>query len=473
MQFLSLSHLFSQLAALICTTVITGIFSSFLSLCMQQPVFQKTRLARVLLGITTSAALLIASPLVVYRRPRQHMAIGLATMTYMAALTMLDWCLLQAEVPSVRALLSSVVWQPMSGIISSHNAKQKALQARSAPASSQQAAPISAESASSKAAPEQQHTASQLLLETVSALVRLFMLMDIVSAVLQCSFSYGDLPQLLVDPACSSLAMRIASLALIYLFKGVAGFLLGMQLAASYMMGRIVLLLFGYRDLGPVNIFDKPWMASSISDLWSNRWHQVLRYYFTGLGYSLADGLSGMLVRFISGFGFARSASGAQHGNHSSSSSSSSMRQKGGPPAAARDDTPKQHPVVQLGWQREIKKMVRTLVVFAMSGVVHEYVVWAAFGAITGKHLAFFMLHGFAVLAEGLGAKLVKNVGCFGAIQVPMWLRRAWVVGFALVTCPLFVDVLLEHRHYQDYVPPFIVPVTTVALEQLGLCKCA
>jgi hypothetical protein len=135
---------------------------------MQQPFIGMSRLSRVLAGTVISAALLIASPLLVYRRPRQHMAIGLATMSYMAALTMLDWCFLQTTAPSVRAMLSSFVWQPMSGIMSAHKAKQKALHAAAA---------------SSEAPSEhhmQQRSASQLLRETLRALLHLLVLMDVV-----------------------------------------------------------------------------------------------------------------------------------------------------------------------------------------------------------------------------------------------------------------------------------------------------
>jgi hypothetical protein len=403
-------------------------------------------------------------------------------MTYMAALTMLDWCLLRAEVPTVQTMLSSVVWQPMSGINSAHKAKLRALEAHCAGPTAQQPASVTAESASScsKARDEQQHTARQLLLETVAALLRSMVVMDALSAILQCSFCYGNRPMLQFGATStgSSGPPIVAAWTLHHLFKGAAGFLLGMQLAASYMMGRIVLILFGFHDVGPVHIFDKPWMATSISDLWSNRWHQVLRFYFTGLGYSLADKLSSVLIQWVFGLRAmcaSHSNSGAERDDYSSSSSSSSsIGEKGRASAATlKDRGPKQHLELQPSWQWELRKTVRTLVVFGMSGVVHEYVVWAAFGVLSGKHLAFFMSHGAAVLAEGFGAKLVSCPRFCGVYCVPLCLRRAWVLGFALVTCPLFVDVLLDHRHYQDYVPPFIVPVTAATMERLGLCKCA
>lgn len=473
MQQLSLLHLFSQLASLICTVLITSFFLALLALCMQQRLFRTSRFVRALVGVVISAAMLIASPLLVYRRPRQHMAIGLATMSYMAALTVLDWCLLQPadSAPSVRAVLSSFVWQSMSGIISAYNAKQKALAARSA---AQHAVSGSSKGAAPEHQPQQQQqTTSQLLLETCSALLHLMVLMDIVSAILECCFCYGEMSALHLDS--TGMGEGVAATAAAYLVKAVAGFLLGMQLAATHMMGRVALLFVGYSDVGPVYIFDKPWMATSISDLWSNRWHQVLRYYFTGLGYSLADWLSAALLQLLSGLGCSGNAasSGKQGTNNSkgfdSSGSSSSMGRQG---TAAGSANSRHQSVVQQGWQREVKRAIRTLVVFAISGVVHEYVVWAAFGVVSGKHLAFFMLHGCAVLAEGLAGKAVENSSLYGTLHVPMWLRRAWVLSFALMTCPLFVDVLLQHRHYQNYVPPFIAPVTTVVMENLGLCHC-
>jgi hypothetical protein len=398
------------------------------------------------------------------------MAIGLATMTYMAALTMLDWCLRQPTAPSVRGMLSSFVWQPMSGIITAHKAKQKAFNAAAA-----------ASEAPSELQP-QQRTASQLLHETVGALLHLMVLMDVLSGILQCCFCYGDLPAL--HAVSVGNGQGIAVTALSYLIKAAAGFLLGMQLAFTYMGGRIALILFGYQDIGPVHIFDRPWMATSISDLWSNRWHQVLRYYFTGLGYSLAGALSGLLLQMLSSFGFvgAQTAGAAHQGGSSSKSSgssnksvnSSSSNNRLGAKGKAAGSSERKHGLHAQGdWQREVKKAARTLVVFAMSGVVHEYVVWAAFGVVTGKHFTFFMLHGLAALAEGLGANLVQSTGFGASFQAPIWLRRVWVLGFCLVTCPLFVDVLLEHRHFQNYVPPFIVPVTSLTMDSLGMCRCS
>jgi type IV secretory pathway TrbD component len=295
-------------------------------------------------------------------------------------------------------------------------------------------------------------------------------------------FCYGDLPALHVESP--DFGHGIAVIALRCLVKSVAGFLLGMQLAATFMGGRIALLVFGYKNIGPVHIFDQPWMATSVSDLWSNRWHQVLRYYFTGLGYSLADALSALLVQLLSsckqlrtrsarhmkqGVNSSKGGGSSSSGSSSSSSTRSSIGGKGG---AAGSNEHKLGSRAQLDWQREVKRATRTLVVFAMSGVVHEYIVWAAFGVVSGKHLAFFMLHGVAALAEGLAANLAQSTGFGASVHVPMWLRRVWVLGFCLVTSPLFVDVLLEHRHYQNYVPPVIVPVTALAMESLGLCKC-
>jgi hypothetical protein len=50
------------------------------------------------------------------------------------------------------------------------------------------------------------------------------------------------------------------------------------------------------------------------------------------------------------------------------------------------------------------------LVVFALSGLLHEYGTWAGFGVATGWHMVFFMANGLAVLAENWAPAIVVSI---------------------------------------------------------------
>jgi hypothetical protein len=404
----------------------------------------------------------------------------------MAALTMLDWCLLQstAAKPSVVEMLSSFVWQPMSGIIQSRRDNQAVQQTSSSMEEMQHEDPGRKQEQFAVQQQQQQlqRTPSkvQMLVENLNAMVRLMVVMDVMSSILGCMLCYGDfeacnwqsssllctsVPQIAsavhnaacyLTPLFSALASAVPSVLAPMLFElcttVMAGFLLGVQLEFTYMCGRLVLIILGYPKIGPPFMFDKPWSALSLSELWSKRWHQVLRYYFTGLGYNLADKLTAAVVTGLSwllpGSSIVMVIKQQQQ-----------QQQQG------------QSPALSSALQKQLKRAMRTLVVFAISGLVHEYVSWAAFGIWTWHQLAFFMFHAFAILFEDLGSKLMTCSGRTSA-SVPMWLRRVWVLGFAAWTAPWFVNVYLHNQHYQNYVPPFLIPLATELLKHFGLCLC-
>jgi hypothetical protein len=64
-----------------------------------------------------------------------------------------------------------------------------------------------------------------------------------------------------------------------FAFSMAAGTLLSMQMELGYSLARAILLMAGGEDLAynlPLHAFNSPHMASSITDLWGNRWHAFL-----------------------------------------------------------------------------------------------------------------------------------------------------------------------------------------------------
>lgn len=99
----------------------------------------------------------------------------------------------------------------------------------------------------------------------------------------------------------------------------------------------------------PSRALNHPWAAKSITQLWRFRWPQLLRFYTEGMCYKALE--------FVLPKGKAMS------------------------PA--------------------VRASSRTVVAFTMSGLIHEYVLWAAFGkGLRGLNMAFFGLNGAAVLLE-------------------------------------------------------------------------
>eukprot|EP00879_Flechtneria_rotunda_P025095 GHRR01026646.1.p1 GENE.GHRR01026646.1~~GHRR01026646.1.p1 ORF type:complete len:177 (-),score=39.07 GHRR01026646.1:602-1132(-) len=137
MQLPTLAFLLSQLDSLLRTILFNAAFAILLAVVLQSAPAMRSAMWRAFFGTTTAVALLYISP-VVYARPGQHMAIGLSTLCYMTALTMLDWSFLQPaasqggrKASMIKDVILSILWQPMSGVIAAQKVKRKKLQARS------------------------------------------------------------------------------------------------------------------------------------------------------------------------------------------------------------------------------------------------------------------------------------------------------------------------------------------------------
>jgi uncharacterized membrane protein len=208
-----------------------------------------------------------------------------------------------------------------------------------------------------------------------------------------------------------------------------------MQMGIAYASIKVVLVLLGQVQLSdslPAEAFNSPGLSTSISvpglstsisDLWGNRWHQFLRYYFQGLGYTLVD----------------------------------------------KTVAPVFGQVLPVQWQKSALATARSLVVFAMSGVWHEYITWAAYGVVTGKYMAFFMLHGLAVIVESYAVHLAPK-----AVQarVPYWMQRVYATVFMVMTTPLFTVPYQQNGYLEHCFHPFVVPVTATLAGWYGICAC-
>jgi len=152
------------------------------------------------------------------------------------------------------------------------------------------------------------------------------------------------------------------------LFSLAAGNLLPLAMDFIYCTARILVLLTAmicqWPDLGdqaaqmPLRAFNHPMAAKSITELWGFRWHQFLRFYFEGLACAAVD----------------------------------LLLPKG-----------KQVP-------HAVRTSLRFVSAFLLSGIIHEYMTWAAYGTLTGTAMAFFGLHCAAILVENLVPAMMKAV---------------------------------------------------------------
>ena len=246
------------------------------------------------------------------------------------------------------------------------------------------------------------------------------------------------------------------------LFAFPAGILLTQQIEQHYCLIRMLMLLLAFKFpvLGhmaaqmPTRALNWPVLAASVGELWGARWHQFLRVYFEDLG--------GAAVNAV----------------------------------FPKDRAPS-----------ALRASMRCVAAFTLSGLLHEYILWAAFGAVTGWHMAFFMLNCAAVLAESWVPALLaacvprkwlapsgqtdssqcavtahvtprasgKAAGSAAAgkagparqagISAPVWLKHAWTLSFFILLGPRFVEPcraagFFDERAYH----PFGVPLVPAAL---------
>ncbi|KAI8149493.1 membrane bound O-acyl transferase family-domain-containing protein [Fennellomyces sp. T-0311] len=154
-------------------------------------------------------------------------------------------------------------------------------------------------------------------------------------------------------------------------------------------------------------LFDQPWLATSVHELWSRRWHQIFRWAFQGLVYD---------------------------------------------PVRAMFPT-----------NKKLGRVLGTLAVFAVSGGMHDYILMAMFGyhdyasrpGIGGYQTLFFLLQGAATV-----------ISAQGFVSVPKWIGSLLTWSFILYSMPLFIEPYLRiglhneaeipgyPRMWDSYLPP-------------------
>lgn len=444
---------------------------------------------RTLWAFLVSTLYLVTQPLI-YATSTQPQSIGIASVAMMVSWTILDWGLLQQPTsrPSPSQVYKSLFDHVMFGVAKVHRRRSKArdpagashaatramhaaegsldehtnksqerkpvvhidasgaheargeklLVKRSAtvaqnrrPTSDGAAAGLllsSDDSTTAAAAASSPYTSTtKPLVQALWVLARLVVKYDVGFAVLCCisgnMWKATALQQPLDQgPLGALLGPRLAY----YAFHYGVSFLLPMQMGIAYASIKVVIILLGQKQLAdslPAEAFNSPVLSTSISDLWGNRWHQFLRYYFQGLGYTLVD----------------------------------------------KTARPVLQQLLPVQWQKSALATARSLVVFAMSGVWHEYITWAAYGVVTGKYMAFFMLHGLAVIIASYAVHLVpKKVQA----RIPYWLKRVYATAFMVLTTPLFTVPYQQHGYLQYCFHPFLVPVTATIARWAGICAC-
>lgn len=119
--------------------------------------------------------------------------------------------------------------------------------------------------------------------------------------------------------------------------------------------------------------------------------------------------------------------------------------------------------------QKFILSTASTLAVFAMSGLLHEYMIWAAFGVYSGKQMTFFMVNALFELAETNIARFYPGLGA----AFPVWLKRVYAIAVMVMLGPLFTEPYRQNGYFQHCFHPLMWPVAATATWILGLGACA
>ncbi|KAL7332772.1 hypothetical protein PS15p_201773 [Mucor circinelloides] len=175
--------------------------------------------------------------------------------------------------------------------------------------------------------------------------------------------------------------------------------------ANGYIMQLIYVLMYekgSYCKAQWRRLMEFPICATSLGDIWSFRWHQSLKS--TWLNLPFAE------VRVLTERALAK--------RHTKSA-------------------------------KRLGIMAGALSVFMISGALHEYLVYVNVGLTSykstfmGQEMCFFTIHGIAVMLEKFVAKAFKGQQWVHSPMV-IWLRRAWALGFACYTFPLFLKGFME-----------------------------
>jgi hypothetical protein len=368
-------------------------------------------------GVSIAAVLLCFQPYV-YSTPTQMSGFYLATLGCLAAFSILHWTcrsITTERQPTVLQVYLSTFTHALEGVIKVHQrflAKQNKLNRQTAPASGK--APQQQQQPMHSGSQQQCIQPSVVLVDAVWTLFVVYVTYE-AGLYLLCSLS-GNLCSSSNDSSSGSStgsSMRIPPAwistlpALVWLSENLpylsrcafafpAGLFLTLPMDLIYCLVRLIMAVGSFRFLAvrqlvtamPKRAFNWPIAAGSVGELWGFRWHQFLRFHFEGLGYGAVDAVLALLPKSLQVHDKAQTA---------------------------------------------LRQTMRCVVVFLMSGLLHEYLIWAVFGRVTGQYLLFFMINCVAVVLENLQASR-------GGMKVPTWMPRVWTLGLFIVLGPMFIE---------------------------------
>lgn len=385
-----------------------------LALFLQFHTCSKRPAVRAAGGVAITAAMLAGQPFI-YNTATTPLGIANASMCCLAAWSLLYWTFLHHSRPSVLHVLLSPTMHALQGVIKVNKRMQRhAAASKQAPvavaaaksagdskqtqgkplviinaagdpredistapptpvgpqpvAASAMPTPATA-AATTSAAPAISHTSMlpRMVLQAAITLAVVAVTYD-VGFTLLC-WASGDMCSGAPIRPTAGAANRLLQQLLLLAFSYAGGMLLQLQMELMYTCMRLSFLAAGWAgwphaaalaaDM-PARAFNATWAAKSISELWGFRWHQFLRFHFEGLGYAAMDALL--------------------------------------PPRSSKVISP------------ALRSSLHTVAAFVQSGLMHEYLTWAAFGTVTGYYMAFFGLHCAAVLLEGWAPYIMQLV---------------------------------------------------------------
>lgn len=416
---------------------------------------------RAIFGASVSLCLLGLQPYI-YRTPTQMWGMHLACFSCLAAWSILFWTFLaplDSKPPVLDVVLSSFS-HSFQGVIKAHKRRS--------------ASTPPERKVEDKAAAQQQQQQQltntelcRLLVDTAAGLA--------VACVVSDVGLYGlcTLTEIFGEEMCKGnvtplvASQQQPSYLALCVFAFPAGMLLTQQIEVIYSCVRLHVILGAFKWQGlsqfaahmPQRAFNWPLAARSVSELWGERWHQLLRFYFETLGAAATD----------------------------------AVMPQGKPAPASR---------------KSLRAVLRCITVFAMSSALHDYMIWAAFDGRLGWHTLFFMLNGVAVLLENwapvllsVAVKMCRPAGpvvmdgeyevtaqvspqlecqaaksggarpAHKAFTMPIWLKHVWVLSVFFVLGPLFVEPVRAAGFWNEraFLPfgSHMTPVVVNAIQQL------
>jgi hypothetical protein len=423
-------------------------------------------------GTPIAAAILFIPPMI-YSPLTQTSGLATAAMCSFAALCVLHWTFLESpeKKPSTWEMILSPMKHQLTGMI---KVQQRHSRQQQAACKTPSTTPTTSDPT----------PLWKMLTEVLLSLLVVHLIVD-VGIYLLCSTGFCSHTRNIHPWLAPTISPSADTSALPYLFRAAfalpAGVMLVAKIEGMYCTGRLILILLAFKwpmlqQLAaemPAHAFKSPCAATSMSQLWSLRWHQALRFYFEGLGGAAVNAL------------FPRAT-----------------------PA--------------------LRSSMRCVAAFAMSGLIHEYLTWALFGSLSGWQMAFFMLNCAAVLFEGWAPVLLSacpkavrvcrllqqshaeghgevDASCVVTahvaprpqnkagrgnctsvstnssackqlepswaddFEVPMWLKRVWTVLLCFLLAPLFIEPYRAAGFYSYRLDlPFGAPVTPRVLAWLA-----